>query len=138
MGIALQPTPWNWRNKRLATGFTVRLVQELKVFQTAIRLMHTPLVNLLQQHWLCGEPDVVVSLIPNLNRRRVDGPTRGSVHAPATRRHRPVHASPRSIARGSVGDAGDLVPQVVQHRQWQPHRRFVVLQLSLEAAPSVQ
>lgn len=60
--------PEDYYNKRLATGFTVGLAQELKVFQAAIRVMHNTLVNVFEQHWLRGEPDVVVSLIPNLNR----------------------------------------------------------------------
>lgn len=60
--------PEDYYNKRLSTGFTVGLAQELKVFQAFIRLVHTPLVNVFEQHWLRSEPDAVVSLIPNLNR----------------------------------------------------------------------
>jgi hypothetical protein len=60
--------PEDYYNKRLATGFTMGLAQELKVFQGAIRLAHATLVRQLEQHWLRGEPDLVVSLIPNLNR----------------------------------------------------------------------
>jgi len=60
--------PEDYYNKRLATGFTVGLAQELKVFQGSIRLLHGPIVRTLEQHWLRSEPDIVVSLIPNLNR----------------------------------------------------------------------
>lgn len=60
--------PEDYYNKRLATGFTAGLAQELKLFQGAIRLAHGTLVRSLEQHWLRSEPDVVVSLIPNLNR----------------------------------------------------------------------
>ena len=60
--------PEDYYNKRLATGFTMGLAQELKVFQGAIRFGHATLVRQLEQHWLRGEPDLVVSLIPNLNR----------------------------------------------------------------------
>jgi UDP-N-acetylglucosamine:LPS N-acetylglucosamine transferase len=56
-------------NKRLATGFTLGLAQELKVFQGAIKLAHNTLVQRLRLHWLKTEPDLVVSLIPNFNRQ---------------------------------------------------------------------
>lgn len=60
--------PEDYYNKRLASGFTFGLAQELKILQASIRLAHRPLVRLLQQHWLRSKPDLVVSLIPNLNR----------------------------------------------------------------------
>jgi Glycosyltransferase family 28 C-terminal domain len=60
--------PEDFYNKRLARGWTLGLAQELKVLQAMIRLSHTTLVRKLQQHWLCAEPDLVVSLIPNFNR----------------------------------------------------------------------
>ncbi|MES2483008.1 MAG: glycosyltransferase [Pseudomonadota bacterium] len=60
--------PEDYYNKRLATGFTLGLAQELKMFQSAIRFGQATLVRQLEQHWLRGEPDLVVSLIPNLNR----------------------------------------------------------------------
>ena len=55
-------------NKRLATGFTIGLAQELKVLQQLIRLAHDGLVERLARHWRETEPDLVVSLIPNFNR----------------------------------------------------------------------
>jgi hypothetical protein len=60
--------PEDYYNKRLASGFTAGLSQELKVFQGLVRLAHASLVGALEQHWLRSEPDLVVSLIPNLNR----------------------------------------------------------------------
>lgn len=50
-------SPEDYYNKRLATGFTTGLAQELKLFQALIRLAHTTLVRVLEQHWLRGEPD---------------------------------------------------------------------------------
>ena len=55
-------------NKRLASGFTLGLTQELKLLQGLIRLGHDALVQRLRMHWLKTEPDLVVSLIPNFNR----------------------------------------------------------------------
>jgi len=64
--------PEDFYNKRLSTGFTIGLAQELKVLQGLIRLAHPALVRQLRQHWLGagsdGEPDLVVSLVPNFNR----------------------------------------------------------------------
>jgi UDP-N-acetylglucosamine:LPS N-acetylglucosamine transferase len=60
--------PEDLYNKRLARGWTLGLAQELKLLQGMIRLAHGSLVRTLQQHWLCTEPDLVVSLIPNFNR----------------------------------------------------------------------
>ena len=60
--------PEAYYNKRLASGWTLGLAQELKVLQGMIRLGHAKLVRLLEQHWLKTEPDLVVSLIPNFNR----------------------------------------------------------------------
>jgi UDP-N-acetylglucosamine:LPS N-acetylglucosamine transferase len=60
-------------NKRLASGFTLGLGQELKVFQAWIRLNHRGLVRRLADHWRRSRPDLVVSLIPNFNRALHDG-----------------------------------------------------------------
>jgi hypothetical protein len=59
-------------NKRIATGWTLGLAQELKVLQGMIRLGHASLVQRLRQHWLRSEPDMVVSLVPNFNRALFD------------------------------------------------------------------
>lgn len=60
--------PEDYYNVRLRTGFTLGLAQELKLFQALIRAFHAALVNILEQHYLRTEPDLVVSVIPNLNR----------------------------------------------------------------------
>jgi hypothetical protein len=65
--------PEDYYNKRLATGFTLGLAQELKVLQRLIRLAHDTLVRRLAVHWRYTRPDLVVSLIPNFNRVLHDG-----------------------------------------------------------------
>jgi 1,2-diacylglycerol 3-beta-galactosyltransferase len=60
--------PEDLYNKRLASGFTLGLAQELKLLQAAIRIAHTGLVQRLARHWRSTRPDLVVSLIPNFNR----------------------------------------------------------------------
>jgi 1,2-diacylglycerol 3-beta-galactosyltransferase len=60
--------PEDLYNKRLASGFTLGLAQELKLLQAAIRIAHTGLVQRLARHWRSTGPDLVVSLIPNFNR----------------------------------------------------------------------
>lgn len=60
--------PEDYYNKRLATGFTAGLGQELKLLQGFIRVAHGSIVRMLEQHWRASRPDLVVSLIPNFNR----------------------------------------------------------------------
>jgi Monogalactosyldiacylglycerol (MGDG) synthase len=60
--------PEDLYNKRLASGFTLGLAQELKLLQAMIRMGHATLVQRLQRHWQATQPDLVVSLIPNFNR----------------------------------------------------------------------
>lgn len=60
-------------NKRLASGFTLGLGQELKLLQGAIHLAHSAMVRRLAAHWGGSRPDLVVSLIPNFNRALHDG-----------------------------------------------------------------
>ncbi len=60
--------PEDLYNKRLASGFTLGLTQELKLWQRAIRWSHPLLVERLAAHWRHTRPDMVVSLIPNFNR----------------------------------------------------------------------
>ena len=55
-------------NKRLASGFTLGLAQELKLLQALIRVGHQALVQRLRRHWQATQPDLVVSLVPNFNR----------------------------------------------------------------------
>jgi 1,2-diacylglycerol 3-beta-galactosyltransferase len=65
--------PEAYYNKRLATGMTVGLAQELKLLQAAIRWAHPVLVARLAAHWRAARPDLVVSVIPNFNRALVGG-----------------------------------------------------------------
>jgi len=65
--------PEDLYNKRLASGFTLGLAQELKLLQGAIRWAHASLVQRLELHWRQTRPDLVVSLIPNFNRALHDG-----------------------------------------------------------------
>lgn len=60
--------PEDLYNKRLASGFTLGLAQELKLLQGLIRVSHSGLVQRLAAHWAQTEPDLVVSLVPNFNR----------------------------------------------------------------------
>lgn len=60
--------PEDLYNKRLASGFTLGLSQELKLLQAGIRLAHGTLVQRLARHWQGSQPDLLVSLIPNFNR----------------------------------------------------------------------
>ena len=60
--------PEDLYNKRLASGFTLGLAQELKLLQAGIRIVHGSLVQRLDAHWQRSAPDLVVSLIPNFNR----------------------------------------------------------------------
>jgi UDP-N-acetylglucosamine:LPS N-acetylglucosamine transferase len=59
--------PEDWYNQRLARGWTLGMVHELKVLQGLIRLAHPTLVRKLGRHWQRTRPDLVVSLIPNFN-----------------------------------------------------------------------
>jgi UDP-N-acetylglucosamine:LPS N-acetylglucosamine transferase len=60
--------PEDYYNQRLARGWTAGLAQELKLLQAMIRLGHQPMRRQLEHYWLAGEPDLVVSLVPNFNR----------------------------------------------------------------------
>jgi UDP-N-acetylglucosamine:LPS N-acetylglucosamine transferase len=65
--------PEAYYNRRLATGFTLGLGQELKLLQAMIRWAHAPMVERLRRHWQATGPDAVVSLVPNFNRAIADG-----------------------------------------------------------------
>ena len=60
--------PEDLYNLRLKRGWTLGFKQELKLLQGMIRLAHPSLMRSLQSHWHAGEPDLVVSLVPNFNR----------------------------------------------------------------------
>src|SRR5258708_6610405 len=60
--------PEDYYNVRLAPGWTLGLAQELRILQMLSRLSHKSLVAQLRRHWRGSRPDLVVSLVPNLNR----------------------------------------------------------------------
>lgn len=55
-------------NLLLAKGWTLGSRQLLPLMQGVIRMYHRPTVNLLTRYWQQRRPDIVVSLVPNLNR----------------------------------------------------------------------
>jgi UDP-N-acetylglucosamine:LPS N-acetylglucosamine transferase len=65
--------PEAYYNRRLATGFTLGLAQELKLLQAMIRWGHAPMAARLRRHWQVTAPDAVVSLVPNFNRAIAEG-----------------------------------------------------------------
>lgn len=74
--------PEDLYNKRLASGFTLGLTQELKLLQRAIRWSHSTLVERLAAHWRSTRPHMVVSLIPNFNRALHDSLNQTCPQAP--------------------------------------------------------
>ena len=64
--------PEAYYNKRLSSGFTLGLAQELKLLQAMIRMAHRQLVGRLLAHWRETMPTMVVSLVPNFNRPIAD------------------------------------------------------------------
>ena len=59
-------------NLMLAKGWTLGSAYSLPMMQRIIRLYHRPAVKLLTDFWRQRRPDMVVSLIPNLNRALFD------------------------------------------------------------------
>lgn len=74
--------PEDLYNKRLSSGFTLGLRQELRLLQAGIRMAHGPLVQRLSAHWRRTRPDLVVSLIPNFNRSLHDALAAARPEAP--------------------------------------------------------
>jgi UDP-N-acetylglucosamine:LPS N-acetylglucosamine transferase len=60
--------PEDFYNKQLALGWTLGLEQQLRLLQVAVRAGHGLLVRRLSEHWRRSKPDMVVSVIPNINR----------------------------------------------------------------------
>src|SRR5712692_6640560 len=56
-------------NIMLQNGWTLGSTQLLRVLQTAIRIFHRPLVNLLEEFWREKPADLLVSVIPHFNRQ---------------------------------------------------------------------
>jgi UDP-N-acetylglucosamine:LPS N-acetylglucosamine transferase len=63
-GIRLQ----DYYNLLLKKGWTLGSAELLKVLHVVIRMFQPALVRLLGDFWRAGQPDMVVSLIPNFNR----------------------------------------------------------------------
>jgi len=55
-------------NRLLAKGWTLGSAYLLPMMQTVIRIYHAKTVKLLVNFWNTRKPDMVVSLVPNLNR----------------------------------------------------------------------
>ncbi len=55
-------------NLILKKGWTLGSPQMTRIMQWLIRLFHSKQVRLLERLWLARRPDLVVSLVPNLNR----------------------------------------------------------------------
>ncbi len=55
-------------NRMLAKGWTLGSVYLLPMMQRVLKVYHRPAVKLLEEFWKQRRPDMVVSLVPNLNR----------------------------------------------------------------------
>ena len=77
-GIRLQ----DLYNRMLARGWTFGSSVFIPVIQFIIRRYHRPSVNLLADFWRQRQPDMVVSLIPNLNRAAFEGLQKVNPQAP--------------------------------------------------------
>jgi len=55
-------------NIMLRRNWTLGAAQLVPVMHMLIRLLHKEQVRLLERHWKCNRPDMVVSLIPHYNR----------------------------------------------------------------------
>lgn len=60
-------------NLLLAKGWTLGSAYLLPIMQMVMRLYHPAAVRLLAAHWRERKPDMVVSLVPNLNRALFEG-----------------------------------------------------------------
>ncbi|MCL5286401.1 MAG: galactosyldiacylglycerol synthase [Acidobacteria bacterium] len=69
-------------NRMLARGMTLGSAQLLPAMQSVLRLFHQPGVRLLANYWREAPPDMVVSLVPNLNRTMREALHRALPRAP--------------------------------------------------------
>ncbi len=60
-------------NHMLAKDLTLGAAQALKFVHAVIRMYHGPAARLLAEHWRQSRPDLVVSVVPNLNRALFGG-----------------------------------------------------------------
>ncbi len=56
-------------NILLQNGWTLGSAYLLRILQTTIRLVHKPLVKLLENYWRANPADLLVSVIPHFNRQ---------------------------------------------------------------------
>ncbi len=77
-GIRLQ----DLYNRMLNKGWTLGSAQLLRGVQMVISLNHGPAVRLLARHWEQTRPDMLVSLVPNLNRVMYDAFRKARPNAP--------------------------------------------------------
>jgi len=69
-------------NLMLAKGWTLGSPYLLPIMQRIIRMYHGPAVKLLAEYWRQRQPDMVVSLVPNLNRALFESLRRALPSAP--------------------------------------------------------
>ena len=69
-------------NRMLARGFTLGSEYLLPAMQGVIRLYHPAQARLMAEFWSRDTPDMVVSVVPNLNRALFEGLRRVSPRAP--------------------------------------------------------
>jgi UDP-N-acetylglucosamine:LPS N-acetylglucosamine transferase len=55
-------------NRMLAKGWTLGSAHALRLMHAVIRVYHRPAVKLLEEYWSRTKPDMVVSVVPNLDR----------------------------------------------------------------------
>ncbi len=72
----------NLYNLMLAKGWTLGSSYLLPMMQGVIRMYHSPSVKLLAEYWRERRPDLVVSLIPNLNRALFESLQKGKPGTP--------------------------------------------------------
>lgn len=69
-------------NLMLAKGWTLGAAQGLKFMHGVIRMYHRPSARLLADYFRTAKPDLVVSVVPNLNRALFDGLRQANPHTP--------------------------------------------------------
>jgi hypothetical protein len=69
-------------NRMLANGWTLGSEYLLPAMQGVIRIYHSQQVKMLADFWTKNPPDMVVSLVPNLNRAMYDGLRRANPRVP--------------------------------------------------------
>src|SRR5688572_14648799 len=97
-GIRLQ----DLYNRMLANGWTLGSEYLLPAMQAVIRIYHSQQVKMLAEFWTKNPPDMVVSLVPNLNRAMYEGLRR---------------ANPKVPYAGIITDFADYPPHFWMERQ---------------------